>query len=149
MTHPLQRMREKLKSDGVAPRPPVQPQALAAFEEHYKVRLPADFRAYFSVCDGMDDGVMDEDMFSFWDLSRLRPIQEELPNEPAYREFPGANRFLCFADWSISADIFAIELHSDPTSANRVFALGPRPLGISSFSDFVDAYLRECRALLG
>jgi hypothetical protein len=151
MTRLLQRMLDKWTADGLTPRPPAQAQTVIAFEKRYNVRLPADFREYFSVCDGMDDGVMDEDLFSFWELSRIRPIPEELP-EPEYREyreFPGASRFFCFADWSINGEVFTIELHSDPSSANRIFALGPRPLGIVGFGNFVEAYLTDCRALLG
>jgi hypothetical protein len=150
MTTLFQRLFDKWKTDGVAIRPPREPRMIVAFEERYHVRLSADFREYLAWCDGMDAHETDEDFFSFWSLSRIRPIPEELP-EPCYwqyREFPGASRFFCFMDWSIHADVFALELHNDLTSANRVFALGPRPLAVVGFSGFVEAYLRDWRALL-
>ena len=96
--NPLQRLLTKWASEEVTPRPPVDPSAVASFEERYGVRLPEDFREYLSVCDGMNPGEMDSDLFSFWALSRIRPVPDELP-EPeyrAYREFPGAASFFCF-----------------------------------------------------
>src|SRR6266852_3095752 len=124
----VDRLLDKWTAGGVSPRPPVEPQAVIAFERRYDVHLPTDFREYLAVCDGMNEGEMDEDLFSFWDLSRIRPIPDELP-EPTYREyrqFPGASNFCCFVDWSIDADIFSIELHADPAEPNRIIALGPR-----------------------
>lgn len=147
----LARLFEKWKAGGAAPRPPVAADTIAAFETRYRVRLPADFREYLAVCDGMTDGEMDGDLFSFWGLARIRPIPEEL-SEDMYREyrmFTRAQCFFCFADWSLDGDIFAIELHADPATPNRLTALGPRYLPWSSFSEFVAAYLDDPQVLLG
>jgi len=145
----LQSLFDKWKRDGAAYRPPVEPRVIAAFEDRYQVRLPADFREYLAFCDGMDDHVSDEDYFSFWSLSRIRPIPEELPaSYGKYRDFAGASRFFCFVDWSIRAEVFALELHNDLAVVNRVFALGPRPLSVIGFGGFVEAYLEDYGALL-
>jgi hypothetical protein len=146
----LDRLFDKWKAGEVAPRPRADPQAILAFETRYNLRLPTDFREYLTTCDGMNDGEMDDDLFSFWELSRIRPVPDELAEDiyREYREFPGASSFFCFADWSINADVFSIELHADPAWPNRIAALGPRYLSLSSFSEFVEVYLSDFRALL-
>jgi len=135
----------------VPPRGPVGPLALAAFETRYDVCLPADFREYLAVCGGMGADEVDEDLFHFWEVSRIRPLPDELADAEyrAYRDFPGAARFFCFVDWSLDADIFAIELHADPVEPNRIAGLGPRFLPLSGFAEFVETYLRDYRGLLG
>ncbi len=147
----LDRLLEKWKAGGVSPRPPLHPQAVGAFEDHFGVRLPPDFREYLAVCDGMSNGEMDDDLFSFWELSRIQPLPAYLPGPTyhEYRAFPGASAFFCFVDWSIEADVFSIELHADPAEPNRIIALGPRYLSLSSFSGFIEAYLTDWRGLVG
>jgi hypothetical protein len=146
----LGRVLDKWAAAGVPPCGPVAPAELAAFERRYEVYLPADFREYLGVCGGMGADEVDEDLFHFWEFSRIRPLPEELP-DAKYRElrdFPGAARFFCFVDWSLDADIFAIELHAEPSEPNRIAGLGPRFLDVSGFAGFVETYLKDYRGLL-
>jgi hypothetical protein len=44
---------------------------LAAFEEHHDLALPAEFRYFYSVVNGMPDLESDKYLFSLWPLARM------------------------------------------------------------------------------
>lgn len=117
--------------------------AIAAFEQHHSVELPADFREYLQRVDGTGSD-LDGDLFCFWPLERVVPVADELPAHFADRVlFPGC---FVFADWSIDALEFAIQL-SPGRDIGQVFLVamdGHRGAAIApSFSGFVDAYLND------
>ena len=106
----IARMVEHWRSSGVKLRPPATEAGIVAFEQRFGVRLPLDMRHYFLLTDGMDYGAWDNNNFSFWELERLRPLAEQLP-EPihaSYRNFPDAKCFFCFADWLIDCTVFRV-----------------------------------------
>lgn len=123
---------------------------IAAFEQRYGVRLPSDLRAYFAAFNGGDlgrEGSMDQEMFSFWRLDQVR-TQQEL-NEGTGTG--GRSDLFGFADWSIDAHIFVIELHADPHQPTPVFIdFDGRELQqvAESFSAFLAGYLRDDQGVL-
>jgi len=111
--------------NGVKLRPPASEREISHFETKYGVILTEDMRAYFAQVDGFQPYTSEgELLFSFWQLSRVRPIPEEYP-DPATRAsdrhwpVPDSDSYFCFADYLIESEVFAIRLSADPTEEHR------------------------------
>lgn len=146
-----ERLKTKWQSLGLSIRPGATEAALAEFERRYGVRLPSDMRIYLGTVDGMD-GQMDDSLNSFWELARIRPIPEELP-EPhyeGYRNVPGASSYFCFCDHSISALVWAIRLGNAPTDKNPVVVVthDEHPVVARSFTEFSEKSLDDPMSLM-
>ena len=121
---------------------PASEREIAAFEERYNVRLPSDLRAYFATLNGGDlgrEGSMDQEMFTFWRLDQVRS-QKELSEGTG-----GRSDLFGFADWSMDAHVFVIQLQLDPQRPTPVFIDSGKELQevAASFSDFLAGYLRD------
>jgi hypothetical protein len=105
-------------------------------EQTHNVRLPAEFREYLMLANGMKAGAMDERLVHFWSLDE---IVEHLAEPRALERFP----FLPFADYSIGCWVWAFAVHPGGEVAPSVSTYGP-PLAdcVNCFSDFLSAYLR-------
>jgi len=126
---------------------PASEREIAAFEERYGVRLPSDLRAYFATLNGGDlgrEGSMDQEMFSFWRLDQVR-TQKELSEGKG-----GRSDLFGFADWSIDAHVYVIQLRAHPQQSTPVFIDSGRGLQkvADSFSDFLVGYLRDDESVL-
>jgi len=126
--------------------------ALEAFEKHAGVVLPDDLRNYFRLVNGMKDawpGDQDPKGFSFWPLSKVRWVPEELAEmSPQTSAFPGAEDFYVFADYMGWSWAYAIRL-SQSLEKNLVILIGKEvpELVAESFSAFVDLYVIDSPAL--
>lgn len=107
-------------------------------ERALDIRLPADLRSYFLAVNGTGSQ-MDIDMFRFWPLEELRPIDID---HIEYGLYPGC--FL-FADWSLDAWQYAVQLTDESDTSGPIFVIGrlspPAECVANSFTDFLSRYL--------
>ena len=109
-------------------------------------------RKYFRRANGMKDtwpGDQDPNGFSFWPLSKVRWVPEELAEtSPHTSAFPGAEDFYVFADYMGWSWAYAIRLSSSQ-GKNLVILVGKElpELVAKSFSAFVDVYVIDSPAL--
>ncbi len=113
---------------------------IAAFEQRYGVTLSQDLREYFRELNGLDighEGASDLDLISFWRLDQVEQGKGE--NWDIYY----------FADWSIDACQYGVQLSSDVTSGHVFLDCGGFDKRsdllkvASSFSEFIEGYLRK------
>jgi cell wall assembly regulator SMI1 len=74
----VERVKQRWISQGVKPRHGATEQQINAFESRHDLRLPADLQQYFALVDGMEDGDMDDDLFSFLPLDHVKATTEGL-----------------------------------------------------------------------
>lgn len=117
---------------------------LRAFEQRHSVCLPEDFREYLMLCDGMSsqdighfggDGDDWRVLLEFWTLERINAEHDGVSRE-----------YFGFADFLIDSHWYVIRLSADVHLSGAV-GVGDengidRQIG-DSFSDFVEAYLRD------
>jgi hypothetical protein len=122
---------------------------LTAFEAEYHVRLPEDVREYFAAVNGFDDSenwMTDENVITFLALHEMKPLSEAWSPKIA-----DAVSYFVFADYSLSAHIYAIRLSNDSENDSPVVvAYDDKNLVkvASSFSEFVQGYLADDKAVL-
>ena len=121
---------------------------IAAFEQRYGVRLPADLRAYFAHANGVvggRDGAWDDELIGLWQLADVRPLSEEIED----CQTPGADQYFVFADWSIWAHGYVVHLSRAGTEAPVFIAFNPQLERIAeSFDEFLRGYVRRDYRLL-
>ena len=120
---------------------------LASFETKYGVCLPEDLRSYLQTVNGFDcteHWVTDENLITFLSLNEVKPLSEYWSEEIA-----NAVSYFVFADYSISAHVYAIRL-SDVAAVNDVVVVYDSNLinVANSFSGFVDGYLANNNGVL-
>ena len=122
---------------------------LATFEAKYHVRLPEDVREYLAAVNGFDGSerwMTDENVITFLALNEIKPLSEAWSPKIA-----DADSYFVFADYSLSAHVYAIWLSNDSENANLVtVAYNDKNLikVASSFSEFVQEYLEDNNAVL-
>ena len=121
---------------------------LAAFEREYNVRLPKDLRDYFATVNGFDGSehwMTDENVITFLSLDEVKPL-----NEYWSPDVPDADSYFVFADYSISAHVYAIRLLNGSVNGNTVVvAYDGKPVEIAgSFAEFAERYLEDNKAVL-
>jgi hypothetical protein len=115
---------------------PATSSEVVEFERSHNVRLPPDLREYFMRLNGGvlgHDGSADNDLISFWRLDQVEPLPDS-----------GTQRGLfAFADWSIDAHVYAIQLSRDATVPTPVYIFGGGHLipAAPTFAEFVRGYL--------
>lgn len=130
-------------------RPGAAASQIAAFEEKYRVRLPADLRDYFETVNGFDltkTGWCDDNCFSFF------PVEEVVPLSDWWWKDPDGDHYFILVDFMISSHVYAIRLGENPDSESPVFVAysKDRPTRIAgSFSEFVEGYLKGESTILG
>ena len=72
-----ERLKLHWKAQGVKIRPGASEEELRNFEVAQGVRFPQDIRDYFRAVDGMEEGDMTNDYFSFWPLHTIKRMSEE------------------------------------------------------------------------
>jgi hypothetical protein len=128
-----------LRVDCIPLRPGVSDDEIHVRERQLNVRLPLQMVAYFNRVDGMPTGVYDR-----YDI-RFLPLQEF---SAASTEFESTNLTRCgdfyiFAEYSIWAHGYAIDLGSASSGAIAIVG-GTTLLSIAdSFDGFIDQYVRE------
>ncbi|MCB9886837.1 MAG: SMI1/KNR4 family protein [Planctomycetes bacterium] len=136
------------RRDHVIAAPGASDEEVLAFERVHGVRLPDDFRHYLQLANGTS-GQMDGDMFCFRSLHEVKPVFEELGHhQPDSQLFEGC---FVFADYSISAWLYAIQLIGDDAEVGRVFLVpvnGTRGTPLArTFTEFGRLYLEAPQRL--
>jgi len=137
-----------MQSEGVPLRDPASAEEISLFECRWNVSLPDDIRQFYAAMDGTGkDAQLTDDLFRIWPLSAVMPIPDLFPgpNHNDYRDITDASRFLCFADYMIDSDVFA--LHADESGTVITVCSGHRPVA-ASFTDFIAKFLFDRYSLL-
>ncbi len=132
---------DRWRQRGVAMLPGVSDSGVVAFERRYAVAMPADFRGYLQRANGTGHDT-DDDLFRFWPIEEIKPVEIELAGSSDSNLFPGC---FVFADYGINMWLYAIQLQGDSSAVGRVYLVevnGRRGAPIAaSFSDWVALYL--------
>ena len=120
-------------------------EALREFESKNGVRLPADFRDYFASVDktllSRESMTRGAGLYSFWSLNEVRSVPEEWPGTADCEHLRG---YFIFADWSISCWAYAICLAPSEFGKIRIIHTeADHPFAAGSFTEFIDAYIRD------
>jgi len=133
----LGRLKSLWASQGIECGVPATRAELAEFEERHRVCLPDDLREYFLRVNGMARNQWwqwDEDLINFYPLADLVRCEETA----------GPTARFIFADYSISAHEYAVELTTAPPPSGAVYAIGLGPVLIArTFSEFLTRYLNR------
>jgi cell wall assembly regulator SMI1 len=120
---------------------------LASFEAKYGVYLPWDFRSYLQTVNGFDDSehwATDEHLITFLSLNEVKPLGEYWSAKIA-----NTSGYFVFADYSISAHVYAIRLSDVLAASNDVVVVYDNPVNVAnSFSEFIQAYMANNDAVL-
>jgi len=122
---------------------------LATFEAKYHVRLPEDVREHFALVNGFGGSeywMTDENVITFLALNEMKPLSEAW--SPKIAE---AASYFVFADYSLSAHVYAIRLLDSPGNDNPVVVAYDDENIVkvaSSFSEFVQGYVKDNNAVL-
>jgi len=128
-------------------------ESIAAFESQFQVALPPDVHRYFGMLNGTGQE-MDEDMYRFWPLCEVKPVQDELSDANGFI-YP--DRFAypdcyVFADYMISCWLYAVRLTNDsaqPAPVYRVTAGDvPGEQMAPSFCDFMSRYADDPNSVI-
>lgn len=123
----------------------VSQQQLAQFESENGLVLPADFKRYLAVLNGLPDFGSDDNFIFFWPFERINSLAKERPNLTDL----DTDRYFIFADWSISCHEYVIRLSNDARDATPVFVTyNPVQQIASSFSEFIERYLSDDHEML-
>jgi cell wall assembly regulator SMI1 len=120
----------------------------AAFERKYNILMPEDLREYFATVNGFDGSeywMIDENVITFLSLEEVKPLSEYWSPD-----VPDAESYFVFADYSISAHVYAIRLLNDIADGNAVVvAYDGKPIKVAdAFTEFVEGYLEDNKAVL-
>jgi hypothetical protein len=111
---------------------------LAAFEEHYDLALPAEFRHFYSVVNGMPDLEADQHFFSLWPLARMIEENEGVLVE---RSSPPQRIEIVFGD--VLIDSYRYILAQTGEGQFFVKVQGDKEILGNSFAHFWERYLSE------
>ncbi len=134
-------------SSGVKIRGGATDRAIRHFEERYNVQLPQDMQRFYSTVDGMEENDMDPvEQMRFWPIAEVIPVDEELTGE---RDVAGCPGFYLFADYSLWAHGYAIDLRPSGSETREIVLIGgDDPIVVaSSFTDFIEKYLHDPQSL--
>lgn len=130
-------IRERWIAAGATARDGASAEDLHHFELKYGVSLPADVVAFYRGVDGMASNDWDEELIRWWPIAEVKPVNEDL--ELVHDTYGG---HFAFADWSLCAHAYALELASGSTHGRVVIAGSHRPIPVAaSFTEFLDLYI--------
>jgi hypothetical protein len=131
---------------GLLIRSGVDAQTINQFEQRFQVMLPDAFRAYLTLVDGMEKDSEDSELFRFFPLSEVEPLnvffKDWVPSS--------SNHYFVIADFCFRSHLYAIDLGNgrDRGSVARVFGSDQIHVEWASFEDFLSAYLQSPLNLL-
>ena len=116
-------------------------QELRAFEHRHQVHLPADFREYLTLCNGL--GPQDNGHFAhawlglieFWPLATISAKHDGVPGD-----------YFGFADYLIDSHWYVIRLSGDVHLSGAIGVGDEQGIAVrlgASFSDFVETYFHD------
>lgn len=133
----------RMNAENVQRREPVSPETIAQFERHWNLELPPDMREFYRLMDGTSkDQAITEELFCIWPLSEVKPIPTLSPD---HGNVTDAGRILCFSDYMIDSDVFAIRAFG-PHEVMSVYS--GRNVVASSFTDFLSRMLADPISLM-
>ena len=153
----IKKLKASWTEKGIDLRPGVSLWEIETFESRYQVRLPHDSRAFYSTIDGIKEWETDPDHFSFFQLSKVKNVTEELAHFggiPDYREIvlslEESQRWYVIVDFLITSAVYAIRLSAtdDPTPILWIGDGQNHRIVASSFSAVLEAYLANPHDLL-
>lgn len=135
-------------SQDIKPNKGLTENEIAAFEAKYSLVLPQDIREYFLLINGFgdtDNWVTDNELITFLDLDQVTPVREYW-----YSDAKEADFYFTFADYSLSAFIYAIHLSSRVNDINTVAVFYDKePVKVAnSFSEFIEGYLKNDHSII-
>jgi hypothetical protein len=141
-------IRERWIAAGATPRGGASAEDLKRFETKYGVALPADFETFYRGVDGMPPNEIDDEWIRWWPIAEVQPVVDEAGltsiDRVAY-----AHHFI-FADWSLWACAYAVDLFAGATHGTVVIASWERPTRLcATFGEFLDLYVARSRRLYG
>ena len=141
----LQRLKNHWTSHHIEFNDGVPRDYLEAFEDRFRVVLPADMRDFYLTMNGVPADTTDEELIRFWTLEEVKPISSEAPAFATPDYINNAESLFVFADYSLWAHAYAIRLDSYQLDRNEIFIIGgDYPLLLfRSFSELVDSYLTD------
>ena len=120
---------------------------ISAFEAKHDVCLPEDMREFFAIVNGFDNRSgeeVDNDMMTFFSLEEIKPL-----NASDWGVVSRAESYFVFADWSISAHVYAVRLLKDSAASGPVVVVYDALVKVAdSFAEFMQAYLEDNKAVL-
>lgn len=137
----LQLKQLRLRTAHARLRPPVLRHQIIAFEQAYKVAVPADFATYLACFDGFDqdEGYQDEAGFNFWPLSGICPLAEY---EAGKYRFPGDEKYFLFCDYLDFSWAYAVSF--EHAGIVMVGTANGEPMPVAdSYAEFLSMYLRD------
>jgi cell wall assembly regulator SMI1 len=144
------RIRNYWLAHGMKIRPGASVEDLDAFEHLHGVRLPPDVRAFLQAVNGFEEGEWDEEMVEWYPISKWEPFTNHYS---IARTLPDATSYYLFADYCLHGFDYAMHLGPGPNDQNTVilwFGGNPPWLPLaSSFSELLEAYLRDPAVMLG
>ena len=136
-------------SAGVKPNRGATEEQISALEKRAGVRLPADFRDYLLVVNGMPEDSVDLDVFHFWPTERVELADSDTVKRLRNgHKIPDPIVLLGFLDFEICAEVFYLGLSTASPSWCWTFAGGQGRLRFESFSSLVQSYLDEPDSLI-
>jgi hypothetical protein len=118
------------------------------FENKYNISIPKDFKYYLTYINGMDcseSWETDRDLITFWPINKIKPLSEEAP------ECAISNRrlYYVFADYSINAMLYLIQLSREPEVPTPIFVLGNNLIKVAdNFHEFIVRYIKNDQIIL-
>ena len=157
MSELSEQLKGRWESEGASTRPGISQRKISSFEARYGVSLPEDFRDYFCTVDGMEEGLSDNALISFWPLDEVEPVTRRVVEHsgiPDYsgiaKKLKGADSYFAFADFLIWSHVYAIRIGAPHEKNEIVWICGSHHSVIAdSFSDFIKAYLKDPDDILG
>ncbi len=148
------RLIRQWRSSGIHIRPEVRAAEISAFEQRYSVVLPPAVHQYFEAVDGTGDDMEGDLCYTFWPLSRVKPVDDELSDNRGvvYADRYAYPQCFVFADHFLDSWFYAVKLTSDsdqPAPVFRVLASDtPGEEMTASFHEFMELYLADPKNIL-
>jgi len=147
MTPVLERLRDYWRGLACVNPRPASAEEIVAFEKRHKVQMPPLVREYFETLNGTQEGeshMEDEELISFWHLDQLQPLEDRPSVSPLH-----VPSFFLFADWSINAHEWAVQLTDNSSTRGPVAIMYDPPQQVAaSFEEFLRRYLERADEVL-
>jgi hypothetical protein len=129
------RLRARWLESGIRPKPGVSREALNAFENEHRIRLPSAFKEYLVTANGMEEGQTDENMISFLSLQAI--------NQKAnYKEISTLEVDMVVAEYCIYSHMYVLRCSRNGDRSCILATDGEHEVQLATcFEDFVNNYL--------
>ena len=155
MNNILDLLKNRLHSEKLISQPKISDEQILSFESEYGLVLPSDLVTYFKFING-SGGEYEENFFCFYSFEqfeRIDKVYADWQGVPDYSTIASTlqNYETCFvvADYQCNLFCYAVELHREKVTGNRVYAIcgGEYKVIANSFTEFVDLYLNNSSKL--